>query len=488
MGSLEMAKSTVQAQKSSSTLFQRDELLQVRTGKAKMQFGLELSGIYKSPSLSPVFVSTLGCTDDERSYPPHKVAENALHHYASQHYAIWAAEHPSRAHHFQPGAFGENLVSSNASEDTVCIGDIMSIGNRGLLVQVTKPRQPCYKLNHRFEIKDMSLRSQTSGRTGWYYRILQNGWIQAGDSMVLVERKHPKWTISEVQRLLYKDRNHEEDMRELSVIPELGEEIRSILEARLAKQKTRDDSARLQGGESNLLKWFPYKVIAKRRETPRICSFILEAADQAEEPITIQPGSHVGVKLGDDGKLVRAYSVVSGDSNRFKLAIALEPESRGGSMFMHEKIKAGDSLSFSEIKSDFPLQDEAEGHIMIAGGIGITAFVAAAKHLRERSVPFQLHYAVRSTGDIALSEDLLRLGPNLSIWDSSKGQRLDLEKVLGHSNKYNHVYVCGPERLLSAVTGAAKIVGFPGENIQVQKSCRGEGGTDFTGCLERCWI
>jgi MOSC domain-containing protein YiiM len=77
-------------------------------------------------------------------------------HYNSQHYKQWREEIPDRAHIFEPGAFGENIVSRNLSEQTVCIGDILRFGKE-VVLEVSKPRPPCYKLNHRFEVKDMSL-------------------------------------------------------------------------------------------------------------------------------------------------------------------------------------------------------------------------------------------------------------------------------------------------------------------------------------------
>jgi ferredoxin-NADP reductase/MOSC domain-containing protein YiiM len=488
MGSLGLVENSGEAkmatpQEPIHALFKEDKILQVRTGKVKPVFGFDTSAIFKTPLTKPVFVSTLGCSGDERSYPPHTGPDNALMHYASQHYPLWAAENPASAHHFKVGAFGENLVSSNATEDNVCVGDIMSIGTKGLLVQVTKPRQPCYKLNHRFEIKDMSLRSQTLGRTGWYYRVLRDGWMEAGDEMVLVERKFPRWTIKEVQRLLYVDRNDEDDMRELSEVPELGEEIRTILVTRLMKKKSRDDNERLQGGKEKALKWFRYGVIKKRKETPRICSFIFEAADPVANPVKVEPGSHIRVKLGDDGKLVRAYSVISGHSNRFKVGITLEPESRGGSKFMHDNVVVGDALSFSKIKSDFPLSDHADQHIMIAGGIGITAFLAAAQQLQEKGLDYQLYYAVRSPEDVAFSEDLKPLGVNLTILDGSKGQRLDIQRILGKANKGTHVYVCGPDRLMSAVTSITKDRNFPTENIHFEAFTAATSGDPFSAEL-----
>lgn len=404
-------------------------------------------------------------------------------HYDSKHYAVWAAEIPSNAHLFQVGGFGENIVSSCFSEDNVCVGDVIRIGSRGLLVQVTKPRQPCYKLNHRFEIKDMSGRSQVTGRTGWYYRVLRDGWIEAGDEMVVVERRWRKWTIQEVQRLLYHDRKNEEAMKELVAVPELGEEIRLILETRLAKRKERDDNQRLQGGKEKLLKWTRYRVVEKRKETARICSFVFEAVNPVGGPEDVEPGSHVRVKLGSDGKLVRAYSIVSGDRNHFKLGIALELESRGGSKFMHEEVNVNDMLLFSDIKSDFPLHPEGDEHIMIAGGIGITAFITASQRLQERGMNYHVYYAVRSSEDIAFSNDLQPLSRNITILDGSKGQRLNIKNIILKSNDRTHIYVCGPDRLMSAVTSTAQSLHFPKENIHFEAFTAATSGDPFSAEL-----
>jgi ferredoxin-NADP reductase/MOSC domain-containing protein YiiM len=474
----------IEYQEQTPHLFQEDKLLQVRTGKVKPTFGLsESSAIFKTPLTAPIFVSKLGCAGDERAWEPHTGPENALMHYPSQHYALWASEIPYNAHLFQIGGFGENLVSSKACEDNMCIGDVISIGKKGLLVQVAKPRQPCFKLNHRFQLQDMSLRSQTMGRTGWYYRVLRDGWMEAGDDMVLVERKWARWTIREVQRLLYVNRKDEVAMRELLGVPELGEEIRLILESRLMKGMKKNDSARLLGGGENHLKWSRYEVIEKRRETPRICSFTFESITPDEEPVKVEPGSHTRVKLGPEDKLVRAYSVISGDSNRFRLGIALDAESRGGSKFMHEEVKVGDTLTFSEIKSDFPLHPGADEYFMIAGGIGITAFITTAVQLQENGMTYHLYYAVRGSEDIAFSGDLKALGRNVTILNGSKSQHLNIRNIILKSNDRTHIYVCGPARLLSAVISTATELKFPQDNIHSEAFTAATTGDPFSAEL-----
>ena len=95
------------------------------------------------------------------------------------------------AHLFRIGGFGENLVAQRANERSTCIGDIVRFG-RDVEAQVSLPRQPCYKLNHRFQEKNMSRLAQERFRTGRYYRIIQKGTIQAGDEILLLERLNPE--------------------------------------------------------------------------------------------------------------------------------------------------------------------------------------------------------------------------------------------------------------------------------------------------------
>ncbi|KAE8442897.1 hypothetical protein EG329_002569 [Mollisiaceae sp. DMI_Dod_QoI] len=457
-----------------------DTILQVRTGKVKPFYGLSSnSGIFKTPHSQPVKVNTIGLEGDERAYIPHQSPEKAIMQYASQHYEFWQKELPESAHLFTRGGFGENIVTDKMSEDTVCIGDIYRLGKE-VEIQVSEPRAPCFKLNHRFQVKDMSKRSQDANKTGWYYRVLKEGWIEAGDEMVLLERPHPKWTLVKVQWFLYRDRKNTEAMKELASLPEMGQETREIFLGRLTKGHFRDDNERLIGGEENVLKWYPYRLVEKKKETPRICSFIFEAVAPSEQSTKVQPGSHVRVKLGQNGKLVRAYSVVGGDTNRFELGVALEKESRGGSKYLHEGVKIGDLLPFSEMKSNFPLEEDADNHVLIAGGIGITAFIASALAMKERGLKFRLNYAVRFSKDVAFIGHLERLGDSVAILDGSKAQRLDVFEILRRADSGTHIYICGPERLLAAVKTAADSLGFPEQNVHFEAFSASTSGDPFT--------
>ncbi|OQU99926.1 MOSC domain-containing protein [Cladophialophora immunda] len=430
-----------------------EKLLEVRTGRVRPVFGIQVqSAIFKNVRRGPVAVNQLGCEGDQHAFELHGGPDMALLQYSTLHYRRWKEELPDSAHLFVPGGFGENLVAAHANERNICIGDVIQIGT--VVAQVSLPRQPCFKLNHRFQIKDMSKRSQDLFRTGWLYRILKEGKVQAGDDMILLRRPHPEWTIAKVQYYLYHDMRNEMAMRQLIQIKELGLEARTIFENRLKKQYE-DQEKRLTGGDAMLMNiWSSYRLVKKQKETPRIVSLTFERTEPSPNPEEVHPGSHVQVKLGDR-KLVRAYSVVAGDANRFELAIALSETSRGGSHFIHRNLHLGDTLLFGKITPSFPLSTEADEHVFIAGGIGLTAFIASAARCQQEGLSYHLHYLVRSSHDVALKRYLKSLGPNVTIYDKSAGKAFNAALVMGKVKNNTHIYCCGSDRLRRAIAEAA---------------------------------
>jgi ferredoxin-NADP reductase len=258
----------------------------------------------------------------------------------------------------------------------------------------------------------------------------------------------------------------------------------STQKLRVQKGIYRNENDRLIGNqETFLLKWSEYKLIEKRRETEIISSFTFTASEKVDNPIKVIPGAHVRVKLGPkSGNLVRAYSVVEGDSNTFTLGIAHDANSRGGSKFMHEQLNVGDELIFSKMASGFPLREdgECEEHIFIAGGVGITAFLASARFMKEHGQNFQLYYAAKREKDIAFKSILDTLDGNVQLCISENGTRLDIAKILRKASKKTHIYVCGPSRLLDSVYSIAKSLSFPQTSISSEAFAISTSGDPFT--------
>lgn len=158
-----------------------------------------LTGIYKQPVGGRRFLGPEGLQGDRQAdLRNHGGPERALNHYPAEHYARWAQEYPAQADCFCAGAVGENLSTRGLTEDTVHIGDVFRLGRA--VVQVSQPRSPCFKLNHRFEIPDFSARAAEAGRVGWLYRVLEPGEICVGDELVLAERVPGAVSVAELWR------------------------------------------------------------------------------------------------------------------------------------------------------------------------------------------------------------------------------------------------------------------------------------------------
>jgi len=194
-----------------------------------------------------VFVGLEGLAGDAQGDRKHHGGpDKALHHYAFEHYAYWAGAIGGRAVLNQPGAFGENLSTEGMTEDDAAIGDVFRIG--GAVVQISQGRQPCWKLNARFDVPDMAVRVQKTGFTGWYYRIIEEGFVEAGDDLVLQERVSPEWTLRRAWRILYVDTMNLDDLAAMAALPHLPQGWRGHAERRLATRTVEDWNKRLLGG------------------------------------------------------------------------------------------------------------------------------------------------------------------------------------------------------------------------------------------------
>ena len=181
--------------------------------------------------------------DGQADLANHGGPEKAVNVYPIEHYPYW--EQTVGFTHLQPGAFGENFTTEGLLEAEVCIGDVFEVGQA--LVQISQPRQPCWKLARRWDMKDLALRVQETGRTGWYFRVLREGHVQAGNKLLLVERPCPKWTVSAANQVMHHELTDQQAIRELADCDYLAERWRTKLERRVMTGVIEDWSARLEG-------------------------------------------------------------------------------------------------------------------------------------------------------------------------------------------------------------------------------------------------
>lgn len=202
------------------------------------------SGIDKRPCAGPVMALRDGLEGDEQGdRARHGGPDKALHAYALSHYPAWIRDLPEQGRRFEAGAFGENLVIAGASEADLCLFDRYRIG--GAVVEISQTRQPCWRLNLRFDLPGMAARVQETGRTGWYFRVIEEGRIAPGDRAGLVARPCPDWPLVRVWRLLYRDTSDREALTAFAALSGLPQSWRRMAEARLARGTVEDWRPRL---------------------------------------------------------------------------------------------------------------------------------------------------------------------------------------------------------------------------------------------------
>lgn len=211
------------------------------------------------------------------------------------------------------------------------------------------------------------------------------------------------------------------------------------------------------------------RVTEVRNETGRVRSLTLAHQTRPELP-PFEAGAHVTVLLANGMR--RPYSLCSdpADPGRYRLGVLREDAGLGGSLAMHE-LQPGDRLFVSHPANHFPLAPGAAFHLLIAGGIGITPMLAMVHALKATGDRFRLHYCARRRDDMAFAGELQALcrPDQLILHDGSRpGGRLDIAAVLTDAPAGTHVYCCGPQRLMDAVTAAARGAGFALEAIHVE--------------------
>ena len=199
------------------------------TGTARPFNGAELSAFIKRPRDGVVQILEDGFAPDEQAdRRVHGGPEKAVHLYPLDHHAIWRAELEdanARALLDEPGAFGTNLSVAGITETDVFIGDRFRLGSA--LLEVNQPRQPCWKIDHRFGVTGITKRIIETGRSGWYFRVLEPGEAQAGDRMERIERGHAKWSLAQVFAALIAGTATRAQLEELAILPRLSPQIQA---------------------------------------------------------------------------------------------------------------------------------------------------------------------------------------------------------------------------------------------------------------------
>ncbi|CAN7321975.1 PDR/VanB family oxidoreductase [Massilia sp. LjRoot122] len=182
--------------------------------------------------------------------------------------------------------------------------------------------------------------------------------------------------------------------------------------------------------------------------------FEFVALDGAPLPATT-PGAHVDIHLANG--MTRSYSLLHADASpqRYLVGVKRDPNSRGGSRYMHEELRVGTTLALSQPRNHFPLREDVQHTVLIAGGIGITPILCMAERLEQLGASFELWYASRSRTDLAFLPELARFGERVRLHvDDEANAVLDMAAIVATAPAETHFYCCGPGPMLAAYEAA----------------------------------
>jgi MOSC domain-containing protein YiiM len=303
----------------------------------------ERSGIFKEPARGRVRIGLLGPEGDGWETPRGKGDDiHAVFALGHQHYGYWQTE-LGRDEAYPLGQFGENLTVAGLDEDQVRVGDVFRVGTT--VLQATSPRIPCYKLAHRMgEGQDFPLRYLRSGRTGVYFRVLEEGGVGAGDAFELMERDQGSATIAEMVRVTQLETRDREGLQRLLASRDLAPWWRQHAERLIAK------------ADDPVAPWEGFRTLMVDRKTPEsetVTSFYLVAEDGGALP-PYKPGQFLTLELdvpGQDRPVIRTYTLSDAPKpDHYRLSIKREPAAAPdlppgvASNFFHDRVHEGTRL------------------------------------------------------------------------------------------------------------------------------------------------
>jgi ferredoxin-NADP reductase/MOSC domain-containing protein YiiM len=431
------------------------------------------TGIWKNPVHGRCRVGRLNLDGDgQGDLAGHGGEQRAAFVYQIESYRYW--QERLKKNDFVHGQFGENFTIEGLPDDAVCIGDRYQIGSA--LFEVTQPRVTCYRVGIRTSEPRMPALLTSSGRPGFYFRVLREGEVGAGDEIVKVGEVSERMTVAEINALLYSP-NHAHDRLERALrIEALSPGWRISFETLLKSPTTAAGSgnaglAPAAAAHPVAPGFRPLAVAAIDRESADVLSLSMRHPDGQPLPAAL-PGQYVVLRLrpaGGSAPLFRSYSL-SGPplTERYRISVKIEPNGSAGT-YLREHVRVGDVLDVSLPRGSFVLQSGERPVVLLSAGIGATPVLAMLHALAAaRSTrPVLWLHAARDGQHHPFAAEVRRLMPALthgrhyvcySRPDShdKMGEDFDATGRLSRSvfdavgvPREAEVYICGPNRFMA---------------------------------------
>ncbi len=326
--------------------------------------------------------------DAQADLEGHGGEQRALMVYQVESYRYW--EKVLERSDFIYGQFGENLTVEGLEDTQVCIGDRYRIG--GAVFEVTQPRVTCYKLGLRMNEPRMAALVVAHRRPGFYFRVIEEGDIGAGDLIEKISAGPEQMSVAEVDALLYLSDHPLSALQRALKIPALSPGWRASMQSLLEAVDTGSS-----GGNAGLtspapvLSWPGFReieVIAVHQESEDVRSFELAARDRVALPRAL-PGQHLVLRLNPTpgASITRIYSLCGAlESPTYRIAV--KKEAGVGSTFLHSHVNRGDRLNVSAPRGDFTLVESTRPAILLSAGIGVTPLLSMLHSMADSRSPF----------------------------------------------------------------------------------------------------
>jgi ferredoxin-NADP reductase/MOSC domain-containing protein YiiM len=395
---------------------------------------------------------------------------------------------------FTYGQFGENFTVEGLSDSEVCIGDHFRIG--GALFEVTQPRVTCYRVGIRMNEPQMAALLVAHGRPGFYFRVLEEGEVEAGDEIVQVAAGPESITVAAVNALLYMPGHPKSELEKALRIPALSggwrDSFRALLEsAQTGEAMTGSPGLTPTAGPPPAWAGFrSLRVSDKKRESSSVTSLILEPADGHPLKAAL-PGQFVVLRLRprrDEPVLLRSYSLSDEPrDDRYRISVKREAHGAAGA-YIETQARVGDVLEVSAPRGNFTLGPGDGPVILLSAGIGATPVLAMLHALAAGASPREVWwiYGARNGSEHPFSAEASALLKALArshshICYSSPGPsdqraidfdipgRLDLRVLqeLGVPRDADF-YLCGPSAFMSDLTAALGAWGVAAEHVHTE--------------------
>jgi MOSC domain-containing protein YiiM/ferredoxin-NADP reductase len=450
------------------------------------------TGIWKTPVGGRCRVGRLNLDGDgQGDLAGHGGEQRAVFVYQIESYRYWQDQ--LKRTDFGHGQFGENFTIEGLPDDSVCIGDRYQIGSAQF--EITQPRVTCYRVGIRMNEPRMPALLTSSGRPGFYFRVLQEGEVGAGDEIVKVGQAKERMTVAEINALLYSP-NHPRDRLERALhIAALSPGWRSSFEALLQSQTTGEGSgnaalAPAAAAHPVAPGFRRLAVAAIDQECTDVLSLTMQGLDGQPLP-TALPGQYVVLRLPrtpGDAPLFRSYSLSGpASTEHYRISVKIEPNGAAGS-YLREYVRVGGALEVSSPRGSFISQPGERPVVLLSAGIGATPVLAMLYALAAARSTRQVLwlYAARDRQHHPFAAEVRRLVLALahgrayvcySRPDSRDKMGEDFNAT-GHLSRSifdqvgipreADVYLCGPTRFMAEMKEALAALGVAPERIHIE--------------------